>query len=202
MSRAPHPQRAACMVAMRKAIDAGTPDALAAVRASFEKTVPSSAWKLWLRTVRAGDDEAITAPPDPTAMPAVLAMAASAVPLDLNTRLAAMDQNVALLTSYCVVQVPDPKTGEIVLKCKNPMLLEKAIRVQALASRLSLDHAEKVLELERLRNQMEEIGDVLGSALNLESREVVERVTRRLREVVQAQKDRLRGIVPEREFAV
>jgi hypothetical protein len=187
------------MVAMRKAIESGKSDALAAVRATFEATVPLSAWKSWLRIVRAGGDEAITAPPDPTAMPAVIKMAASPAPLDLPTRLAAMDANVAMLIAYCVVQVPDPKTGEITLKCKNPMLLEKAIRVQALASKLSLDHAEKVLELERLRNNMEELGKVLGEALNLEAPDVTGRVMRRLHAVAKAQRDRLNGIAPYKD---
>ncbi|WP_429574856.1 hypothetical protein [Paraburkholderia sp. UCT70] len=182
---------------MRKAIESAKPDALAAVRATFEATVPLSAWKSWLRIVRAGGDEAITAPPDQAAMPAVLKLAASSVPLDLPTRLAAMDANVAMLVSFCVTQVPDPKTGEITLKCKNPVLLEKAIRVQALASKLSLDHAEKVLELERLRDQMKELGEALGEALNLEAPDVTDRVLRKLHAAAQAQRDRLAGIAPE-----
>lgn len=200
MSRAPHPQRAECMIAMRKAIESGKPDSLAAVRATFEATVPLSAWKSWLRIVRAGGDEAITAPPDPTAMPAVLKMAASSVPLDLPTRLAAMDANVALLVSFCVAQVPDPNTGEISLRCKNPVLLEKAIRVQNLASRLSLDHAEKVLELERIRSQMDEIVVAVVDALQAEVPEAVaRRVIQRLIDIDKEQQDRLNGIRPIRE---
>jgi hypothetical protein len=133
--------------------------------------VTLSAWKGWLRLLRAGDRADVEQPAESVAVTThpvtpVTAIVPMGVPvrgLDFDTRLRHMDEAAGALVD--VAWPVDPETGRRG-KVRNPMLLKSAHAAMAQAASLQVKSQEAAWSQERCQKWMENVIDTVAEVVN------------------------------------
>ncbi|WP_198293100.1 hypothetical protein [Cupriavidus sp. UYPR2.512] len=128
--------------------------------------VPAGTWHTWCRAARMREQQPADMPLPPTfPAPVVSAVVpvASGEPMAFDARLALLDAvAIAMLDTAWPT---DPETGSRATRVKNPMMAKAAAAILRDSSALWARHHESERNAERFCEQLDELGDALGSIL-------------------------------------
>jgi hypothetical protein len=143
--------------------------------------IPATTFAGWRQLARRPAEPASVRPPS---VRAYAAPVADGEPMTFEERIAAIDENVALVLEASTRETIDPETGEVRRVARNPAMVAQAARLQFAAAEVLVKNQMASWKAEAVEAYHEEVMEAIGEAVRgAADRELAERVIAALRAI-------------------
>jgi hypothetical protein len=181
MARAPHPARDQAISDIKNlvAFHGDQAEGERAARAKWAD-IPATTFEGGCQLARRPAEPASVRPPS---VRACAAPVADGEPMTFEERIAAIDENVALVLEASTRETIDPETGEVRRVARNPAMIAQAARLQLAAAEVLVKNQMASWKAEAVEAYHEEVMEAIEAVRGAADRELAERVIAALRAI-------------------